>query len=157
MAYDLSLGLGLNEFHAFMASSGGGSVPIIGGVAIGDTGTGIYSGFTLNWGDEFNTLDIVRPSNGRGKYFPTRTYLAGARGSDTLLGSLYDTDPYHTGFNDSNRGNAVGYDNMAVTSGELKLQARRATEAEKAHFQGTGRFMVAVMILVDGGVVFIPV
>lgn len=150
----LSLDLSLSgRHHAF---GGSGAPQKIGGVTIGDAGSGIYSGFTLNWGDDFNSLDIVRPSNGRGKYFTTRTYLAGARGSDTLLGNLYDTDPYHTGYNDSNRGAAVNYNNMSVSASALTLQARVATTQERAHFQGSGRVNVASMISGAGAVGFYP-
>jgi hypothetical protein len=43
---------------------------------------------------------------------------------------MYDTDPAFTGFNDSNRGVPVGFDNMRVEDGVLRLQARAATANE---------------------------
>lgn len=120
----------------------------IGGVALEEQGAAgsIYEGFTLSAGDDFNTLDILAPHKPLGKWFTTRTYLYAPRGSDTLLGTMYDTDPYHTGHNDSNRGKPVGYNNMSVKNSVLTLTARKATSEEKKHFQGTSRNEVAAMI-----------
>ena len=120
----------------------------IGGVALEEQGAAdsIYEGFTLSAGDDFNTLDILAPHKPMGKWFTTRTYLYAPRGSDTLLGTMYDTDPYHTGHNDSNRGKPVGYNNMSVKNSVLTLTARKATAEEKKHFQGTSRNEVAAMI-----------
>lgn len=119
----------------------------IGGISLestGDSGS-IYAGFTLSAGDDFNTLDIITPSNPSGKWFTTRTYLNPPRGSDTLLGTMYDTDPAFTGFNDSNRGVPVGFDNMRADGGVLRLQARAATDAEKVYMQGS-RHELAAMV-----------
>lgn len=110
----------------------------IGGVALeseGLLGT-LYEGFILSDGDDFNELDIVAPHRPLGRWFTTRTYLAGARGSDTLLGTMYNTDPYHTGYMDSNRGAPVGYDAMQLKNGYVRLGSRVATNDEKKHFQG---------------------
>ena len=110
----------------------------IGGVALesqGETGT-IYEGFVLSDGDDFNELDIIAPHKPLGRWFTTRTYLEGARGSDTLLGTMYNTDPYHTGYMDSNRGVPVGYDAMQLKNGYVRLGSRVATNDEKKHFQG---------------------
>lgn len=94
--------------------------------------------FTLAWGNDFENENVlVRPNGPTAPIFTTRQYLPGARGSDTILGSMYDTDPFHTGHNDSNRGVAVGFTNMGVTASEMKLQARVATPAEQAHFAPT--------------------
>lgn len=133
-----------------------GFVSAIGGVEIGAAGTGLYSGYTLSWGDDFNALNIMTPASPRGRYFTTRTYLAGARGSDTLLGTMQDTDPFWTGHNDSNRGVAVGYDNMRINDSALEIQARRATAPEIAKFEGSGRLNVAGMISGAGAIVFYP-
>ncbi|MGO4021622.1 hypothetical protein ABEG14_28070, partial [Klebsiella michiganensis] len=111
----------------------------IGGIALesaGPTGS-LYEGFTLSAGDDFNALDIITPANPLGRWFTTRTYLNPPRGSDTLLGTMYDTDPAFTGFNDSNRGIPVGFDNMRAVGGVLRLQARTATDAEKVFMQGS--------------------
>ncbi len=111
----------------------------IGGIALeqeGAVGT-IYEGYKLSAGDDFTELDIIAPHKPLGKWFTTRTYLYAPRGSDTLLGTMYDTDPYHTGHNDSNRGKPVGYNNMSVKNSVLTLTARKATSEEKKHFQGT--------------------
>lgn len=122
----------------------------IGGVPIGAAGAAgtIYEGYTLSWGDDFNSLDIVAPHRPRGKFVTTRTYLPGARGSDTLLSRQYDTDPFHTGHLDSNRGVPVAaYDNMRIEAGGiLHLGARFASVAERASFQGTTRKLMASMI-----------
>lgn len=120
----------------------------IGGIEIGaagEVGT-LYEGYVLSTGDDFNELDIIAPHKPLGRWFTTRTYLAGARGSDTLLGTMYDTDPYHLGYNDSNRGVPVGYNNMSQDNSVLTLNARVANSEEKKHFQGTKRNEVASMI-----------
>lgn len=121
---------------------------MIGGIALESAGTvgSLYEGYTLSAGDDFNTLDILAPHKPMGKWFTTRTYLYAPRGSDTLLGTMYDTDPHHTGHNDSNRGKPVGYNNMSVKDSVLTLTARKATAEEKKHFQGTSRNEVAAMI-----------
>ncbi|MGN9452032.1 hypothetical protein ACTMSH_29785 [Klebsiella grimontii] len=119
----------------------------IGGIAMesaGPTGS-LYEGFTLSAGDDFNALDIITPANPLGRWFTTRTYLNPPRGSDTLLGTMYDTDPAFTGFNDSNRGVPVGFDNMRADGGVLRLQARAATDAEKVYMQGS-RHELAAMV-----------
>lgn len=136
---------------------GTSSAPSIGGVEVGASGAAgsIYEGYTLSWGDEFNSLDILAPHRPRGRWWTTRTYLPGSRGSDTLLGTMYDTDPFFTGYNDSNRGVPVGYNNMSVTSSVLSLQARKATPAEQVHMQST-RNEVASMVSGAGAVHWYP-
>lgn len=120
--------------------AGAAGQDVIGGIAVGSAGAvgTIYEGYTLAAGDDFNTLDILAPHRPRGKYWPTRTYLAGPRGSTSESGvgllSIYDTDPFHTGYNDLNRGVPVGYDNMSVDTSVLKLRARRARPEEKPFF-----------------------
>lgn len=127
----------------------------VGGIAIGAAGTGLYSGYTLSWGDDFNSLDILSPASPRGRWWTTRTYFAGSRGSDTLLGTMFDTDPYFTGHNDSNRGVPVGYSNMSVAGSQLTLQARKATAGEQTHMSST-RNEVAAMISGPGAVNWYP-
>ncbi len=147
----LGIGLSLTQPR----SSGG--VQTIGGVAIGAAGTvgTIYEGYTLNDGDEFTTLDLVGPAAPRGKYFPTRTYGAGARGSDGALGTMFDTDPLYTGYNDSNRGVPVGYSNLSQASSVLTLQSRKATAGEQAHMQSV-RNEVSAMISGAGAMYWYP-
>lgn len=134
-----------------------GGPQIIGGAQVGEAGaTGtIYEGYTLSWGDDFNALDLLGPAAPRGKWWTTRTYLAGSRGSDTLLGTMYDTDPLMTGHNDSNRGVPVGYSNMSVSSSVLSLQARKATAGEQTHMSST-RNEVAAMLSGPGAVHWFP-
>jgi Putative Ig domain len=122
---------------------------IVGGVAIGSAGEPgtIYEGYTLSWGDDFNSLDILAPHTPRGRWWTTRTYLAGSRGSDTLLGTMYDTDPYFTGYNDSNKGVPVGYNNMSLSGSVLRL--------EQTHMQSV-RNEVAAMIAGPGAVHWFP-
>ncbi|MBV4366308.1 prophage tail fiber N-terminal domain-containing protein [Erwinia phyllosphaerae] len=119
----------------------------IGGIALETAGAAdtIYDGYVLSVGDDFNNLDIISPARPLGRWFTTRTYLNPPRGSDTLLGTMYNTDPYHTGHNDSNRGVPVGFDAMAVTNGVLKLTARRGTASELKHVQGK-RTELAAMV-----------
>ncbi len=131
---------------------------MVGGLTVGAPGSAgsLYEGYTLAWADDFDTLDVLAPGNPRGRYFTTRTYLTGPRGSDTILGPQYNADPFHVGFNDRNRGNAIGYDNMGVSGSALRLQARLATAPERTHFQGTGRYALASMICSTGVVAFHP-
>lgn len=130
----------------------------IGGSEVGAAGAAgtIYEGYTLSWGDDFNSLDILTPAQPRGKWWTTRTYFPDARGSDTLLGTQYDTDPFHTGYFDSNRGDAIGYDNMRVEDSAVVLQARRATAGEIEGFEGAGRLNVAAMLSGVGTYGFFP-
>lgn len=129
----------------------------VGGVAIGAAGTvgTMYEGYTLSWGDDFDNLDIVGPAVPRGKWFTTRTYGSGPRGSDTILGTMFDADPLFTGHNDSNRGVPVGYNNMSVASSELVLTARKATAGEQTHMSST-RNELAAMISGTGAVHWYP-
>ncbi|WP_413510824.1 hypothetical protein [Serratia liquefaciens] len=119
----------------------------IGGIALespGATGT-LYEGFTLSAGDDFNTLDILSPANPLGRWITTRTYLNPPRGSDTILGTMYDADPAFTGFNDSNRGVPVAFDNMRADNSVLRLQARVATADERHHVQGNRNELAAML------------
>lgn len=120
---------------------------IIGGISIGTGGASgsLYEGYTLSAGDDFDELDIVSPATPLGRWFTTRTYLNPPRGSDTLLGTMYDADPLFTGFNDSNRGVPVGFDNMKVENSIITLQARRASDAEAEHMQGTRTELAAML------------
>jgi|GEM_PF-5252717 len=112
---------------------------VVGGAVIGQNGSGLYAGYTLSWGDEFNTLDIVGPANPRGKFFPTGAYHPGIRGNTTSLGTAFDADPLTTGYKDRNRGVAVGFDNMSVSGSVLRLGARKATAREQAFLTPTDR------------------
>lgn len=101
---------------------------------------GLYTNFTLAYSDNFagSSVDAVGPSTPDGKYFMTRGYglqssgpsieFRGTTGSGGDPG--YMTDPSHTGYDDANRGVAVGYTNVRQTNGDLTLQARAATAAE---------------------------
>src|SRR5574343_1482205 len=51
----------------------------IGGVQIGTAGTGIYAGFRLAGGDDFNTLSLIKQADPNGYYFPSHR-RRGARG-----------------------------------------------------------------------------
>ncbi|MEY2688114.1 MAG: hypothetical protein RL375_2312, partial [Pseudomonadota bacterium] len=129
----------------------------IGGVGVGEAGGAgtMYEGFTLSWGDDFNTLDILGPAAPRGKWFTTRTYGSGPRGSDTILGTMFDADPLFTGHNDSNRGVPVVYNNMAVTGSALIMTARKATAGEQTHMSST-RNELAAMISGTGAIHWYP-
>lgn len=112
--------------------SGAGSP--IGGISIGSVGTGIYSGYTLSWGDEFTSLDIVGPSKPTG-YLTSRgtVSMPGARSS--AASPHYYTDPLHTGYLDAGRGVPPITDTVSIQGGtRLKLAARYATTGEQATF-----------------------
>jgi hypothetical protein len=129
----------------------------VGGIAIGTVGaTGtIYDGYTLSTGDDFNDLSILAPANSRGRWLSTRSYFPGPRGSDTLLGTQYDTDPYFTGHNDSNRGVPSGIANMSQSGSVVNLQARKATAGEKL-LMSSVRNEVASMLDSSGYMSFFP-
>jgi hypothetical protein len=112
---------------------------VVGGVVVGQNGSGFYSGYTLSWGDDFDTLDIVGPATPRGKFFPTGAYHPGIRGNTTSLGTAFDADPLTTGYKDGNRGVAVGFDNMSVSNSVLRLGARKVTAREQAFLTPTDR------------------
>lgn len=120
----------------------------IGGISLEQSGmpNTIYNGFTLSCGDDFTSLDIISPQNPLGRWFTTRTYLHGKRTNNTALRTMYDTDPLHTGNNDSNRGVPVGFDNMRVNNSILSLQARAADSSEIKHFHDSNQKQVAAML-----------
>ncbi|WFU39389.1 putative Ig domain-containing protein [Bradyrhizobium sp. CB82] len=115
------------------------SAEVVGGAVVGQNGSGLYAGYTLSWGDDFDRLDIVGPANPRGKFFPTGAYHPGIRGNTTSLGTAFDADPLTTGYKDGNRGVAVGFDNMSVSRSVLRLGARKATAHEQAFLTPTDR------------------
>lgn len=113
----------------------------IGGVALETTGSGIYSGYTLSTGDDFQTLDLISAANPTGKYFTTRTYQGGGGCRAPASGGLavmYDASPDHTGWNDSNRGLPIASlaNSHQIVPGEgagaLRLLAIRQSSAEQA-------------------------
>lgn len=113
---------------------------VVGGLAIGTVGAGIYAGFTLSAGDDFLSLDIVSPTNPRGKYFTSRTYQGGGGCRGPATGALaieYDVSPEHTGWNDSNRGVPIPSLSTSHTivpgegTGALRLLAIRQTAGEQ--------------------------
>lgn len=120
---------------------GGGSVPAtIGGVQIGTAGAGLYSGYTLAAGDDFNSLSLVSAANPTGRYFATRTYQGsgGCRAPATGgLAVMYDASPDHTGWADSNRGvpiSSLSNSHQIVTgegTGALRLLAIRQSSGEQ--------------------------
>ncbi|EJB02871.1 glycosyl hydrolase family 16 [Rhizobium leguminosarum bv. trifolii WSM597] len=151
------------KMRAMLASAKGAAraASTIGGIAVGAVGAvgSIYEGYTLNDGDEFAALDLVGPAAPRGKYFPTRTYGAGARGSDGALGTMFDTDPLFTGHMDSNRGVPAGFSNMSLSASVLTLQSRKATSGEQAHMalaSGVVRNEVSAMISGAGAMYWYP-
>jgi len=131
---------------------------IVGGIAIGSAGAPgtLFEGYTLSAGDDFLTLDLLGPANPRGRWFATRTYGPGARGSDTMLRYVYDVDPLHTGHNDSNRGEAVGYGNLRLERSVAVLQHRLGTAAERRHMQNINRRMASAMLSSAGAFAFYP-
>ena len=124
----------------------------------------IYSGMTLAYEDDFSSsLNIVGPSVPYGTYFTTRSYGPGPRGTTSVLGTLYDTDPQHTGYFDANRGSTLPFTNMSEANGYLTLQARKATTAEQALFDPTAsstnggvRDQVGAMIDTAGSEIYYP-
>lgn len=105
----------------------------IGGTPFGTQGSGIYNGYTLVGGDDFTDLqpNMLRVGNPTGKYM-NNTIIA-PQGRLRSGNPRYNGDPYHTGYNDSNRGVPVGYTGCVVqSSSALSLKCRVATSAESA-------------------------
>lgn len=125
------------------------TTPSIGGVVIGTQGSGIYSGYTMVGGDDFNSLSIVNVTSPLANYFTTHVYDPGSRTVASPLEKSYDMDPYHTGSQDSNRGIAVGTaDTMTVAGSILTLKAREANGGETAFINS--RVIVGAMIHTGG-------
>lgn len=146
-------------------NSKGHSVPqffnsnTIGAINIGTKGsTGIYSGYTLVGGDDFQSpQNIVGVQSPLARYFTTKIYSTGAR-SVGVTGALrysYDMDSQFTGSLDSNRGVAVGTtDTVNWQSGALSLKSRAATGGELPYING--RTIVSGMIHTGGYVTVTP-
>jgi hypothetical protein len=141
-----AFGLGkLGKDHGRLGSAGKKGTPSppaqIGGFAIGDAGTGIYSGYTLAWGEDFlfsATSNLIGPQTPKAKYGASRIYTGNMRRGDTnILGTMYDTDPLHTGHMDANRGVPYPFNNYSIDNSVLRLQARKATAAEQTMFSAT--------------------
>ncbi|MBV8378477.1 MAG: hypothetical protein JO279_15885 [Verrucomicrobia bacterium] len=88
---------------------------------------GKYSGYTLAGGDDFTSLSIVNVANPLNKCFPTIDYQNGTRGTMILLSYSYDSDPYNSGHQDSNRGVALG-SNTTYRNGVLPLRFAHPAE-----------------------------
>lgn len=126
----------------------------IGDAAIGAVGAvgADVEGLVLAGGDDFDgPLNIIGPATPYNKYGTTRgPYLvSGAgqqpRGSTALDG--WDSDPFHTGDNDLNRGVKIASmsDTITQSGGRLTLNQRTATAPEKALI-GAGRNCLSSMI-----------
>lgn len=141
-----------------------GIEPAVGGFALGDAGSGAYSGFTLSYADDFKALNIVGPSTPKARYFPTAGYGAGIRGNTTSRGTAQDVDPLWTGHNDSNRGVGINFSDAMYCSGSfLHLRSRKATAQEQAHFTPTDnsinggvRPQITSMVHTSGAVAWYP-
>lgn len=138
----------------------------IGGVPIGADGTGVLSGYRLMAGDDFGgDLDIITPAKPFGTYGSTRAYLlpTNANGPRGAVGGLslkgYDTDPFHTGHNDKNRGVAPASwaDSMVQQDGILKMKVRTASTQERALFNPDLNVNnIAAMIHTAGSLIWKP-
>lgn len=143
-----------------------GSNTQVGGVNVGQAGAAgtIYENHILSWAEDFTgPLNIVGPSNQKGKYFASKGYSAGTRGNNTQLGESWDVDPLYTGYLDSNRGVPVGYNNLNVANSILTLGSRLATTAEQAGLPATDptlnggvRPIVSSMLHTEGAISFYP-
>lgn len=128
--------IGIASGHAFGIASGiiGGSVGniIIGGVAVGTQGAGIYNTYTLAGGDDFNgPLNIMGESKSGGRYLVNTPSSAIARIPASPNNVRYGADPLHTGYLDANRGVPVGFTDMMVQSNSvLAMKCRVATGGE---------------------------
>lgn len=141
---------------AYAHGFGGGAIsPLsIGGVGIGAQGNGIYSGYTMAGGDEFNSsLNVVNIATPLNRYFPTIDYENGTRGTTGSLTKTYDSDPYNPGHQDSNMGVALGGNVMYQSNSILTLAARLENSTETGNI-GSGRTVVDAMIHTAGYLTF---
>jgi hypothetical protein len=122
------------------ASRSPSTAGLIGGYAPETVGAGLYAGYTLSAGDDFQTLDLISAANPTGKYFTSRTYQGGGGCRAPATGGLaiqYDASPDHTGWNDSNRGVPIAslVNSHQIVTGEgtgaLRLLAIRQTAGEQ--------------------------
>jgi Putative Ig domain len=125
----------------------------IGGVPIGCNNMGgIYAGYTMIGGDDFNgPLDIVHVGNPLARYFNSRVEsFAGARaGTDPNEPYAFITDQYCTGDQDSNAGVPIGtYDVLRQENSCIIQKARWANSDESPHIMG--RQIVASQINGNG-------
>lgn len=122
-------------------------VPVIGGVPVGTQGnSGIYSGYTMVGGDDFDGgLDVMNINAPNARYGVTHVYYPGARSVSGALQKSYDLDPYHTGSQDSKKGVPVGSTDLMVQANSiLALKARIANGGETSYING--RPIVSAMI-----------
>lgn len=147
----MSLVLGLGGLS--LGGGSGGGATVIGGIAVGAAGTGIYSGYTMVGGDDFNgSLDIVTRTTPKGKYPTTRgAYLTSTtdsfvRGSPGLAG--YDFDTVHTGHTDQRRGASLSSvsDLIAQSGSFLTLKSRIASASEQAMMYDPTKPLASSMI-----------
>lgn len=132
------VGIGAGPDVSLPSSSSGPQ--IIGGLPVGTVGSGLYSGYVLAAGDDFQTLDLVSAANPTGKYFTTRTYqgAGGCRAPATGgLNIMHDASPDYTGWQDSNRGIPIATlaNSHQIVPGEgtgaLRLLAIRQSAGEQ--------------------------
>jgi hypothetical protein len=121
----------------------------------------VYTGYTMSYFDDFNSLDIVGPKTPFGKYFATRPYGFTSGPSvdfrSTTTNSLYFPDPLHTGHLDFGRGVTYGYENVRVASSILTLQSRLATAGENMTFVNPAANMnVSFMLHTAGAAIYYP-
>jgi hypothetical protein len=149
----------LADLAAFSLTVAAGAPVIIGGISTGTAGSGLYDGYVLSAGDEFDTLSIASASNPAGRYFATRGYSSngGMRApSSGALSNMHDVDPYYTGWNDSNRGNPIGSlsDSHQLVSGEgtsaLRLRAKRQTSGEQTLLATGNASQIERAAMIDG-------
>ena len=117
-------------------------------------------GYDVAYFDDFNSLRIIGPASDEG-WFPSRLYANGVgtgypqRGPTTSPNHY--TDPLYTGYNDSNSGVSVGYNNMRVAASILTLQTRAATAGERDNLADPiNNLNIQSMICSAGEVVFSP-
>lgn len=114
------------------------SIESFDGYRIGDLGEGAYDGLILRDAYNFNNLNgFITPTNPFGTFSHSVGYNPAHSGHGGLS-SQTDTEPKWTGYNDSNHGVAVGFDNIYIENGDtMVIQARQATAGELPHITST--------------------
>lgn len=128
----------------------------IGGLPIGTTGsTGIYTGYTHVFGDDFNELiNLYNTQNPTGKYGSIHIYGSGSRTVAGALANEQDCDAFYTGTQNLNRGVPIFTNTLLQGNGAVSVRIRTADSYESTFTNG--RQLVGGMIHTGGYVAVNP-
>jgi hypothetical protein len=113
--------LGLSNISLGMLAlqAGGGST--IGGVAIGTDGSGIYSGFRLQYGDDFNSLPSRWGGNNLSGKYSSNSPIGGTRRINAASARQIYLDPNWRGWDSSSPATIPQAETLSVASSILTI------------------------------------